>query len=105
MTDNPSGIRPMEYQVLIAPEKVSEQTKGGLYIPQERQEKDQYAVTRGTVLDMSPVAFSFVENAEAVTPQIGDIVVFAKYQGFQVQGVDGEDYWLMSDKSILAAVG
>jgi len=101
---NPSGIRPVEYMVLVAPERVTEQTKGGVFLPQKAVEKEQFAQKRGTLLAVSPLAFNFDEWSDDQKPQVGDTVLFSRYQADEVEGADGETYWLMKDKAITAVV-
>lgn len=99
---NDSGIRPLEYQVLVQPIRVDDKTSGGLYLPDDKKERDQYAQIMGVLVDVSPMAFSFDEKAVKTAPAIGAKVLFPKYQATEVKGRDGETYWLMQDKSIIA---
>lgn len=100
MTDNPSGIRPLEYNVLVRPREIEEKTKGGLYLPDEHREREQFAQTEGEIVAMSPLAFNYDTDAER--PAIGARVMFFKYQATEVRGRDGGRYWLMKDKAIAA---
>lgn len=100
---NPSGIQPMEYNVLVKPKVVEEKTSGGLYIPEETKEREQFGQTEGTLVAASPAAFTY--NYEgwpegAALPEVGDAVFFSRYQATEVKGRDGEKYWLMKDKAI-----
>lgn len=100
---NPSGIMPMEYNVLVKPKVVEEKTSGGLYIPDQTKEREQFGQTEGTLIAASPAAFTF--NYEgwpdgAELPAVGDVVFFSRYQATEVKGKDGEKYWLMKDKAI-----
>lgn len=99
---NDSGIRPLEYQVLVKPIEVEEKTSGGLYLPDDKKERDQYAQVRGTLIALSPLAFSYDDRAVKTAPKVGATVFFPKYQATEVQGQNGETYWLMQDKSIIA---
>lgn len=98
---NTSGIQPMEYKVLVKPKAVEERTAGGLYIPDTTREKDEFGRTEGTMVAVSPLAFSFAEWPEgARKPKVGDRVFFSRYQATEIKGNDGETYWLMQDQSI-----
>ena len=99
MIENTSGIQPLEYQVLIEPREVEQQTKGGLYIPEDTREKEQYGQQEGRIVAMSPLAFSYGDLGEHI-PKPGDRVVFSRYQANEIRGEDGKKYWLMMDKSI-----
>lgn len=100
-----SGIHPIEYNVVVKPEKVAEQTSGGLYVPDAARERDQYGEHKGVLVALSPMAFSFEEWPEdEPKPQKGQRVIFVKYAGTLVQGDDGEDYRVMKDKDVLGVL-
>ena len=100
---NPSGINPVEYNVLVKPKAVEDKTAGGLYLPDDTKEREQYGQMEGDLVAVSPAAFTF--NYEgwpdlSPLPKAGDRVVFSKYQATEIKGADGEKYWLMKDKAI-----
>lgn len=96
---NKSGIRPVEYRVLVKPEKVEKMTAGGIYLPDQTHEKDKYAVMKGVLVAVSPDAFTNPQWLFA--PKVGDTVLFDRYAGGNsVIGADGEEYRLMNDKEI-----
>ncbi len=99
------GIRCLEYKVLVRP-AIDDGTitfKGGfkLHKPDETRERDDNATMEGTVVDMSPLAFSYDENAPR--PELGQSVVFQRYSGLRIKGADGCEYRLMNDKDVVAA--
>lgn len=99
MTD--CGIQPMEYNVIVKPDVVEEKTAGGLYIPEDKKEKDEFAQTIGTLIAVSPMAFAFADWPDgARKPQVADRVIFSRYQATEVKGQDGKKYWLMKDRVI-----
>lgn len=100
---NNSGISPMEYNVLVQPKKVEEKTAGGLYIPDDTREREQFGQMEGILVAISPAAFTFNYEGwpeDAALPKVGDRVFFSKYQATEIKGNDGEKYWMMKDKSI-----
>lgn len=99
---NTSGIHPSEYNVLVKPRPVDEKTAGGLLLPDSKKEKDEFARMDGTLLAVSPVAFSYADFPEGTVPQVGDQVIFSKYQATEITGSDGEKYWIMKDTAIAA---
>ena len=104
---NPSGIRPTEYKVLVSPIKVDEKTKGGIILPDETKERDQFAQMQGILVAMSPLAFTYADKDEwgdAEKPKPGDKVMFARYAGAAVKGMDGADYRIISDKDVSAVL-
>lgn len=101
---NGSGIKPCEYNVIVLPRQVEEKTKGGLYLPDEFKEREEWARKEGVLVAASPMAFRFDDwpmDREHEKPQIGQTVVFAKYQAEEFEGADGLKYWLMKDKAII----
>jgi chaperonin GroES len=104
---NPSGILPTEYKVLVQPIKVDDKTKGGIILPDETKERDQYAQMQGMLVAVSPLAFTYAnadEWAGAEKPKPGDKVLFAKFGGAVVKGKDGESYRIISDKDVSAVL-
>jgi len=102
---NPSGINPTEYRVLVRPKKVEERTSGGIFIPDQTKERDQYAAMEGELIAVSPFAFTYAENWPAdAKPKPGQRVLFAKYAGSTHKGRDGEEYRIINDKDVVAVL-
>lgn len=101
---NPSGIYPTEYKVLILPKQVDEKTKGGIIIPDQTKERDQFAQMEGEIVAVSPLAFTYDDWKEASSPKVGDRVLFAKYAGASVIGKDGKEYRICNDKDLAAVL-
>lgn len=100
---NSSGIQPVEANVIVKPKEVEAKTAGGLYIPDDTKEREQFSQMEGELVAVSPGAFRFNYPEwpeDARRPQVGDHVLFAKYQATEVTGRDGGKYWLMKDTSI-----
>ena len=98
---NNSGIRPMEYNVLVKPVDVEKATKGGLLLPESAIEKEEFGRMEGVLVAASPMAFKFEDWPDDVPgPMIGDRVVFSRYQATELTGRDGGKYWMMKDRSI-----
>lgn len=93
------GIRPLEYYVLIAPETIEEKTRGGIILPQAKRETDEIATQRGRIVAQSPLAWSFADGNEH-RAQVGDVVLFGRYAGSLIEGVDGKTYRLCRDKDV-----
>lgn len=106
VTIDTSGFDGLEYKVLVKPVEVGKEIelKGGFKLirPDETHEREQHAAMEGKIVSMSPFAFTYEEwPAGARKPQVGDVVVFARYAGLLVKGVDGIDYRVMNDKDIM----
>lgn len=92
-------IQPLGDRVLLKRVEDSEQTKGGIIIPDAAKEKPQEAevVAVGSGRkdsDGKPVEFSV---------KVGDIVLTSKYGGTEVT-VDGEQYLLAREDDILGII-
>lgn len=102
---HPCGLKPIEFNVLIDPDPVEEKTAGGLWKPEERQEKDKFATSRGTIVAVSPLAFNYADwPDEADKPKPGDRVAFQQFGGTFIDGQDGKKYRICKDKDILAVL-
>ena len=103
---NTSGISPTEFSVLIEPKAVETKTAGGILIPDETKERKGYAEMEGRIVASSPLAFTYVTEAEwdGHKPKPGDKVLVAKYAGVRVKGRDGKEYALVKDKDICATI-
>lgn len=104
-TLNNSGINPLGYKIVVLPKEVEEKTKGGLYLPETKVEKDEFQRREGIIVAMSPMAFCNPDwPADAQKPQVGDRVMFARYQADELTGKDGRKYWIMNDTSVMATI-
>ena len=83
---NTSGIYPVEYKVLIKPEKVKEKTSGGLFIPDVRKDREKYATVRGRLIECGAIAFTDPDWLER--PKPGQLVLYDRYAGGLQQGID-----------------
>ncbi len=103
MTDD-SGLLPSEYNVVVKPDAVEEVTKGGIILPPAKTDRDKLAADEGTLVAVSPHAFSYADWPEGQKPpQVGDRVVFARYAGSLIKRGD-TDYRVIKDKDIIAVV-
>lgn len=63
------------------------------------------AVQVGRIVAVSPLAFNFARWPEnSIPPQVGDVVLFAKYAGGVFAGADGREYRLVKDKDITGVI-
>ncbi len=98
---NTSGIEPTEYRVLVKPDPAPEKSKGGIIFTEDTREKEQYASQEGTLIAVSPLAFTYHDPwpETARKPKPGDRVIFARYNGL-VYKRDGKAYRLLNDLDI-----
>lgn len=100
---NRSGITPMWDNVLVRPKVVEDKTAGGLYLPDDTKEREQFGQMEGDLVAVSAGAFRYNYPdwpEDAAKPKEGDTVVFSRYQATEIKGRDGDKYWLMKDTSI-----
>ena len=94
------NIRPLGNRVLIKQLEAEEKTKSGLYLADSAKEKPQ----EGEVLAVGP---GKVLESGAIAPRpvkVGDIVLFAKYNGTPIKH-EGETYIVLdADRDILAVM-
>jgi chaperonin GroES len=87
-------IQPLADRVLVEPAAAEEKTASGIIIPDTAKEKPQ----RGTVVAVGPG-----KPEEPTTVKEGDLVLYGKYAGTELQ-VEGVDYMMMRETDILAIV-
>lgn len=98
---NTSGMQPVEYKILIAPEVVEEVSSGGIVLATKTTEREKMAQVKGKLVAIGGNAF---EDWADPKPQLGDTIWFAKYAGYVVNGADGAEYRLANDKDISAVL-
>lgn len=88
------NIQPLADRVIVESAPAEERTAGGIIIPDTAKEKPQ----RGKVL-----AVGSGKKDEPMTVKVGDMVLYGKYAGTEVQ-VDGKDYLIMRESDIFAII-
>lgn len=100
---NTSGWMPVEYKIIVRPVEIAETTKGGIILPQSVKERDEFGRTEGVLVAKAPAAFSYEDYpADAKKPEIGDHLMFSRYNASEFVGSDGAKYWVMNDKAVIA---
>ena len=84
-------MKPINDRVIVKPALAEEKTKGGIIIPDTAKEKPQ----RGKVVAVGPG-----KDGNLMTVQVGDIVLYGKYAGQELQ-FEGQDYLIMREDDIL----
>jgi len=98
-TETKVRIKPLGDRVVVKPIEEEEVTKSGIVLPDTAKEKPQ----KGEVLAVG--TGKLLENGERVPLEVkeGDIVVFAKYGGTEIE-LDGEEYVILSERDLLAVI-
>lgn len=89
-----TNLRPLADRVLVEPAPAETKTSGGIIIPDTAKEKPM----RGKV-----IAAGKGKPDEPTTVKAGDIVLYGKYAGTEIQ-VDGKEYLIMRESDIYAII-
>ena len=92
-------IRPLADKLLIKIIDDTQQTQGGIFIPDSAKEKPQ----KGEVIAAGPGAMNKDGKREEMEVKVGDKVLFAKYAGTDIK-FDRQEMKILSEKDILAII-
>ena len=84
-------MKPINDRVVVKPAPAETKTAGGIIIPDTAQEKPQ----KGEVVAVGPG-----KEGNKMTVQKGDVVLYGKYAGQEINH-NGEDYLIMREDDIL----
>lgn len=87
-------MKPINDRVVVKPAAAEEKTEGGIIIPDTAKEKPQ----RGEVVAVGPG-----KDGNAMTVKEGDVVLYGKYAG-QELNYKGQDYLIMREDDILVVL-
>jgi co-chaperonin GroES (HSP10) len=101
-------IVPFAWRILVMPMRPRSVTKGGILLPQTRQDTDQYLNYVGRVVALGPLAFRHSKYVNMGMkpediPQRGDWVIYPIYQYARID-FKGTKLILLNDDSFLARV-
>ena len=88
------NVTPLHDRVIVKPVEKAEKTAGGIIIPDTAQDKPQ----QGEV-----VAVGNGRKDEPMTVKVGDIVLFGKYGGTEIE-LDGDKLLLLKESDIFAII-
>lgn len=92
-------IRPMDDRVVVEVLEAEEKTAGGILLPDTAQEKPQ----RGKVTAVGAGRMTDDGQRAPMTIKKGDMVIFGKYSGSDVE-IDGRELKIMRENEILLRV-
>ena len=93
------ALKPLQDRIVIKVIEDTEQTSGGIFIPDSAKEKSQ----KGEVVAVGAGKTNDKGEREPMDVKVGEIVLFAKYAGTDVK-MDGVEYKILSIKDALAIV-
>ena len=95
-----TNIKPLHDRVIIRRiEESSNQTAGGLFIPDTAKEKPQ----EGEVIAVGEGKYKEDGTRQALDVKAGDRILFGKYSGSEIK-LDGEEYLIMREDEILGII-
>ncbi|AHJ31494.1 co-chaperone GroES [Nodularia spumigena CS-584] len=94
-----STVKPLGDRVFVKVSAPEEKTAGGLFLPDNAQEKPQV----GEVVALGPGKRNDDGSRQELDIKTGDKVLYSKYAGTDIK-LGTEEYVLLSEKDILAVV-
>lgn len=95
----PTKVRPLEDKVLVRPLEPTNETPGGILIPETVQERPR----RGIVMAVGPGVVMDDGRLNETTLKVGDQVLFPLYAGSELE-LDGKDVRIMRETEVLAVI-
>ena len=92
-------LKPLGDRIVIKVVEDTEQTSGGIFIPDSAKEKPQ----KGEVVAVGEGKMNDKGEREPMDVKVGDIVLYAKYAGTDIK-MDGVEYKILSIKDALAII-
>ena len=95
-----TNIKPLHDRVIIRRiEESSNQTAGGLFIPDTAKEKPQ----EGEVIAVGEGKYKEDGTRQTLDVKAGDRILFGKYSGSEIK-LDGEEFIIMREDEILGII-
>jgi len=92
-------IKPLMDRIVIKLIEDTEQTSGGIFIPDSAKEKPQ----KGEVVAVGEGKMNDKGEREPMDVKVGDVILYAKYSGTDIK-MDGVEYKILSIKDALAII-
>jgi chaperonin GroES len=90
-------LKPLDDRVVVEPTDAEEKTAGGILLPDTAKQKPQ----QGKVIAVGPGKLTDDGKRAAVGVKAGDIVLYGKYAGSDVE-VNGVEFKILRESDILA---
>lgn len=92
-------LKPLGDRIVIKVVEDTEQTSGGIFIPDSAKEKPQ----KGEVVAVGAGKLNDKGEREPMDVKVGDNILYAKYAGTDIK-MDGVEYKILSIKDALAII-
>ena len=93
------SIKPLEDRIVIRQVEAEQTTASGLVIPDTAKEKPQ----EGEVIAVGPGRVDDKGNRIPVDVKVGDVVIYSRYGGTEVE-YEGQEFQILSSRDVLAVV-
>ncbi|HVL15991.1 MAG TPA: co-chaperone GroES [Gemmata sp.] len=90
-------LKPLDDRVVVEPTEAEEKTAGGILLPDTAKQKPQ----QGKVIAAGPGRLDDNGNRVALAVKVGDVVLYGKYSGSDVE-VNGKELKILREGDILA---
>jgi chaperonin GroES len=98
-TKTKTALKPLDDRIVILPNKAEEKTKSGIFLPEAAKEKP----LMGKVVAVGPGKMTDDGNRAALGVKVGDIVVYGKYAGTEID-IDGAEHMICRESELLGVV-
>lgn len=95
--DKGVNLKPLDDRVVVEPTEAEEKTSGGILLPDTAKQKPQ----QGKVVAVGPGKLSEAGARLALGVKVGDLVMYGKYSGSDVE-VGGKELKILRESDILA---
>ena len=92
-------LKPLGDRIVVKVIEDTEQTSGGIFIPESAKEKPQ----KGEIVAVGLGKMNDKGEREPMDVKVGDVVLYAKYAGTDIK-MDGVEYKILSVKDALAVI-
>ena len=92
-------VKPLEDRVLVKPTPAEEKTTSGIYLPEGAKEKPM----TGKVVAVGPGKLTDTGNRADMTVKKGDVVVYGKYSGTEIE-IDDEKHMILRESELLGVI-
>lgn len=92
-------LKPLDDRIVVQASEAEEKTAGGILLPQTAQQKPQ----QGKVVAVGPGKLSETGVRLPLAVQVGDLVMFGKYAGSDVE-VSGTEYKILRESELLGKI-
>tara|TARA_B100001057_G_scaffold315622_2_gene315763 strand:- start:2866 stop:3279 length:414 start_codon:yes stop_codon:yes gene_type:complete len=98
--------QPVGWKVLVQPNPAKQKTKGGIYLPSQSLDNEEYLTAHGRILALGDLAYRDRKTYEAWKghwPKKGDRITYGKYAG-QKLTINGVKLLLLNDDEITSII-